>query len=582
MANSNKWSGPNPWLGLVSYTEGTAIYGRDTETTVLADVIKNNLATIVFGKSGVGKSSLISAGISPVLREDLYIPVKMRLVHNTEVSYAEQMEDEVRRQVVCTDMLPASVPDLGLWDFFHRHNFTTADGEECTPVVILDQFEEIYTLTDEAHKSHIHAFFQELSSLLNDIKPDHVVEAERQHASTVTPAASVGTSKLTIKRVAASAFPYADAINFRFVICMREDKLYLLERNSANIPSIKTNRFNLQALSIDSAQEVIMQPRPDLFTNEEALSIIDKLADMGDEGVRTVDPAILSLFLYKYYEKRGTANADNIFADYYHEATKGISSKSIAFLEEHLLTLSGYRNQVPLTDVFSSGVTRDEVNALLINVILRTEKRKGMDYIEYSHDRLCKEARKNREERTMLEQTRKIRRRMFLSFCILAVSVSVLVVVLWQKYQLGEEKFGRISAEVAADSISRLNQENEQQLHLNKLQRDSIKNLNDSLTIQMQIITSQHDDLLEAFRKRESLVKSLQEQIAENTKQKETIEKQKHQLIYRLGACPACNGTGHRGSDVCDVCDGAGYNNRSEILRNNAVIQLKKIHRRNR
>lgn len=423
MTHVDKWSGANPWLGLASYSEKETLYGRDKETTVLSYVIKNNIATTLFGKSGVGKSSLISAGISHVLNKDMYVPVKIRLVHNSDVAYIEQIENAVREKVVCTDNLPSTIKDLGLWDFFHRHSFTTVEGEDCTPVVILDQFEEMFTLTDEEHKPRIREFFQDLSSLLNNIKPDNVKEIERQHNVAQTPVSSVGTKKLVIKRVGASVFQYSESVDFRFVVCLREDKLYLLERNSANIPALKSNRFNLQALSVESAMEVITRPRPGLFSEKDAQARIDELADMGDEGTYTIDPAILSLYMYKYYEKRGTASTSNIFADYYNEATKEISEKSIAYLEEKLLTDSGYRNQVPLDDALSNGVTRGEIDALLKSVILRTEKRRGIDYIEFSHDRLSAEAKKSREERNTREQAKKIRVRMLIFILIFVVSL---------------------------------------------------------------------------------------------------------------------------------------------------------------
>lgn len=424
MAN-NKWSGSNPWLGLAPYTEGTPLYGRSKESIQLADIIKDYMASVVFGKSGIGKSSLLSAGISPLLRADNYIPVRIRLVHNTEVSYIEQIEGKVRETVKCIDRLPSDVNDLGLWDFFHRHTFTTENGIDCIPVIILDQFEEIYTLTDAGHKREIIAFFNELSALLNDIKPDNVTEEEKKHSVIQNDTVSDTPKRGIIKRSVSSALNYTSATTFRFVICLREDKLYLLERNSANIPSLKANRYNLQALSLDSALEVIMCPRPELFTNEEAIAIIDKLADMGDEGIQTVDPAILSLFLYKYYEKKGQANYDNIFADYYQEATKDIKEKSIAFLEDHLLTLGGYRNQVPLDDALSSGVTQEDIQILLQSIIIRKEQRKGIDYIEFSHDRLCAEAKKNREERNTREQAKKSRVRMLLFILISVVFLAL-------------------------------------------------------------------------------------------------------------------------------------------------------------
>lgn len=475
MAN-DKWSGDNPWLGLAPYTEGTPLYGRTQESAILSEIIKDNIATIVYGKSGIGKSSLLSAGISPMLRGEQYIPVPLRLVHNTEVSYVEQIENRVRELVDCKEELPENVPDLGLWDFFHRHTFTK-NGVSCQPVIILDQFEEIYTLTDIEHKPEIIALFTELASLLNDIKPDAVLAAESSFTEGTTTSSS-SDDDFSFELSTESSFAYNETVSFRFVICLREDKLYLLERNSANIPSIKTNRYNLQALSPDSALEVIMCPRPDLFSQEEATAIVDKLADMGDEGIRTVDPAILSLFLYKYFEKKDEANYDNIFADYYHEATSSIKDKSLAFLEDHLLTLGGYRNQIPVEDARSGGVSQSEIDSLLKQIILRSEKRKGIDYIEFSHDRLCVEAMTSREERKVREQSRKARKRMMLSFLILAVSVGILSAVLLLTFRLQKSEAGRLSAEEAQQLEKEGRLAEQRQKELIKKQSDSLALMN--------------------------------------------------------------------------------------------------------
>lgn len=495
MAN-DKWNGSNPWLGLAPYTEGTALYGRTQESTTLSEIIKGNIATIVYGKSGVGKSSLLSAGISPMLRSEQYIPVPLRLVHNTDVSYVEQIENRVRELVDCKDELPENVPNLGLWDFFHRNTFTK-DGVSCQPVIILDQFEEIYTLTDVEYKPEIITLFTELASLLNDIKPDAVLAAESSfngETADETPSDDDFSFELSSE----PAYTYNDCINFRFVICLREDKLYLLERNSANIPSIKANRYNLQALSSESALEVITCPRPDLFTNEEATAIVDKLADMGDEGIRTVDPAILSLFLYKYYEKKGGANYDNIFADYYREATKGIKEKSLAFLEDHLLTLGGYRNQIPVDDALSSGVSKSEIDSLLKQIILRSEKRKGIDYVEFSHDRLCAEAKKSRDERIIRQQKKKLLSRALWGILFLSAIISLGIL-----YIIDAETKNQ-NLEKAKQDIETKNKNLEiayKSLKARELENDSI---NKSLTDQILLNEKQKDSLRFSYRRIES------------------------------------------------------------------------------
>ena len=71
----------NPWLGLSSYGEETRAYfhGRDEETAELARRVQRKLLTVLFGQSGLGKTSLLRAGLVPRLRGDAYCPVYVRI-----------------------------------------------------------------------------------------------------------------------------------------------------------------------------------------------------------------------------------------------------------------------------------------------------------------------------------------------------------------------------------------------------------------------------------------------------------------------------------------------------------------------
>ena len=71
----------NPWLGLFSYSEATLAYfhGRDEETAELARRVQRKLLTVLFGQSGLGKTSLLRAGIVPRLRAAGYCPIYVRI-----------------------------------------------------------------------------------------------------------------------------------------------------------------------------------------------------------------------------------------------------------------------------------------------------------------------------------------------------------------------------------------------------------------------------------------------------------------------------------------------------------------------
>ena len=65
----------NLWKGLVSYTEKDVIEGRyifsgrRDITLALLSMVKNNLLVTLYGKSGIGKTSMLQAGLFPLLRQ---------------------------------------------------------------------------------------------------------------------------------------------------------------------------------------------------------------------------------------------------------------------------------------------------------------------------------------------------------------------------------------------------------------------------------------------------------------------------------------------------------------------------------
>ncbi|HTR56983.1 MAG TPA: hypothetical protein VMM27_02300, partial [Casimicrobiaceae bacterium] len=71
----------HPWLGLDSFSEETRayFYGRDEEVAELARRVQRKLLTILFGQSGLGKTSILRAGIVPRLRPLGYCPVYVRI-----------------------------------------------------------------------------------------------------------------------------------------------------------------------------------------------------------------------------------------------------------------------------------------------------------------------------------------------------------------------------------------------------------------------------------------------------------------------------------------------------------------------
>src|SRR5687767_10631181 len=71
----------NPWPGLNAFDEAAQRFfnGRGNEVAELRRLVLNAPLTVLFGASGLGKTSLLQAGLFPLLRQENVLPVYVRL-----------------------------------------------------------------------------------------------------------------------------------------------------------------------------------------------------------------------------------------------------------------------------------------------------------------------------------------------------------------------------------------------------------------------------------------------------------------------------------------------------------------------
>ena len=65
-----------PWPGLVAFHEADAAFfhGRDSDIGNLYRMVMRERLTVLFGMSGLGKTSLLQAGLFPKLRDENLLP----------------------------------------------------------------------------------------------------------------------------------------------------------------------------------------------------------------------------------------------------------------------------------------------------------------------------------------------------------------------------------------------------------------------------------------------------------------------------------------------------------------------------
>ena len=71
----------HPWPGLSAFEERDQAFfvGRDEELETLHRLVRRQRLTVLFGQSGLGKTSLLQAGLFPRLREQDQLPIRILL-----------------------------------------------------------------------------------------------------------------------------------------------------------------------------------------------------------------------------------------------------------------------------------------------------------------------------------------------------------------------------------------------------------------------------------------------------------------------------------------------------------------------
>ena len=110
----------------------------------------------MYGQSGLGKTSLLRAGLIPKLRIERFRPVHVLLEFSAESpSLAEQARIALAQACAKGQSDPVWKfllrwkPLRSLWEIAAHEELRAQGMEESPPVLIFDQFEEVFTLGQE-------------------------------------------------------------------------------------------------------------------------------------------------------------------------------------------------------------------------------------------------------------------------------------------------------------------------------------------------------------------------------------------------------------------------------------------------
>ena len=213
----------NPFVGLVPLNEQNAslLAGRDEEVRILTTNLRAARMTLVYGASGVGKSSLLRAGVVANLRELANEELNSFGAPSFAVAVISSWSGDPFEQVriaICeglkealqVESIPSLPPEKDLVETIRHCN------RECGVELffILDQFEEFFLYHEG--KSEPGTFLYEFPRAVNttDIKA-------------------------------------------RFLLSLRDDSLYKLDRFQSTLPTLFENRLQVEALTSKNAEQAI-------------------------------------------------------------------------------------------------------------------------------------------------------------------------------------------------------------------------------------------------------------------------------------------------------------------------------------
>lgn len=486
----------NTFLGLQPYTEDDAyrFKGRAEESQELYRLIARNDFTVCYAESGEGKTSLLNAGVFPLLRENMYFPIAItftsddyqvtpddfdtiidRCIKDSITEYNEKNKGvnvEYRfcssdfQGLDCQAELQQALSKYSWWKL--RNYKPQTMGLTFTPVFVFDQFEEVFNMPGSIVWTK--KFFDWLEDVASDSCPDEIAKKVRD---------VIGTN---------AAFPaIKEEKDFKAVFSLRKEFIGELDywgMQKCFIPSLKNNRYCLKALTYEGAKKVMtQQERFDESKVEQVLTHFVKQHSREPEQTikehLPIIPALMLSIVCDGWEKDIDTFAQLSTAEIGQSLTTVLESFFNQAIDTIVQELS---KQLPntnpsqcrydldtsvfaLVDGNGKRVRTKTTNAALVQInfdarykqalssqrIIKITKVDGEDYVEIVHDCLCpivarrKEERlaiegKEREEKKLQEQSQKNRKRLLILLLIILALFIVSGFFYCQKIKIQEQR----------------------------------------------------------------------------------------------------------------------------------------------
>jgi hypothetical protein len=401
-------------------------FGRDKDIEQLYHLVQLEKQVLVYSKSGLGKTSLVNAGLIPKLLEtEKYTPLSIRF---TAFSESQPSPLEITKSILnqvdgnSSNTLIEAVfgqEEESLWMQLKKLQLSQANRKEY--ILVFDQFEELFSYPDE----QIQTFKDSLATLLNE-------EVPAKYRQVIAEKRRENRELLNRENIAL----LHQSLPLKAVFIIRSDRLNLLNKLTDRIPHIQQVYYELLPLSREQAKDAILEPAmrkgeyivpPFGYSGEALEDMLKYLTHQGQQPVESTHLQILCNYCEQMVEEKAGKGSQkleiqlgdlpafkDIFLDFYRQTIGKLPREdqpdAELFIENELIR-KGQR--ISLDGRVISTLKESTLKSLVSYHLLRAQRNTtgGTSY-ELSHDTLVApvlEAKKLREAKAAKEKAERDR-----------------------------------------------------------------------------------------------------------------------------------------------------------------------------
>lgn len=294
------WQKETLYKELQSFTESDKelFFGRNIEIEeLLIKIHKYNIVGL-FGESGTGKTSLVNAGLIPNFKKEGFVTVSVRCLDEPVKRIREELLNTLKEKKVSILL----IEELAATDTFPHLVIklkSIVEKENLNLIIIIDQFEELFTRAREAEREYLSKGINE-SLLLTSLKG-----------------------------------------KVYFLLSLREDYIGELWdwAHLYNLEDAWIHQYRIKRLTEEKAYEAIVQPLYRLGIKTDTKFILQLISELKNIGDGLIYPPYLQIVCTELFEEykiqnsasnpliefsqdlyKGTNTAETIIADYLSES----------------------------------------------------------------------------------------------------------------------------------------------------------------------------------------------------------------------------------------------------------------------